>query len=183
MASIGGSKTLSDTSDKKTKTFNWWTTKALSGLALIYLVGSLASSLKPGNERLQPFKTDHLILFSIILIFNSEILEKIEAISLGNLSAKFATKESVDKLGAEINALILDIILDDFERKTLKAINEKTENYEFEINPAGRGLLERLINRNMIQEVFRQEETILKAQDGEKIAPGFHFDIQEKGTG
>jgi hypothetical protein len=94
---------------------NWWISKIVSTIALCYLIVSLFFSFGSNTDKANSLKNEHVILFAIILLFNSDLIEKIETFSLGNLSAKFASKDSVDKLGDRVDTLLLGIILDSYE--------------------------------------------------------------------
>jgi hypothetical protein len=159
-------------------TFNWWVTKLVSAIALIYLIVSLGFSLNSNTDKANSLKTEHIILFGIILLFNSDLIEKIETFSLGNLSAKFASKEQVDKLGNQVDTLLLGIILDNYEYITLQSIDGKLLDDWYDINPKGESQLERLINRELIG--VKGDDSFLKKHDT-RIHLREHFLIKEKG--
>lgn len=159
---------------QKHRSFNWWFTKITSSVALVYLVVSLVFADKTQSTEKTtsqahpiPLTSEHIVLFAIILLFNSDFIEKLESFSFGDLNAKFATKEEVNELGDELDTLLVGTVLDSYEFITLQKVQGKRLD-NFSINPSGLALLERLVNRGLIE-----EKTIGKvfADRNERIIP------------
>jgi hypothetical protein len=159
-------------------TSNWWISKLVSMIALCYLIASLFFSFGSNTDKVNSLKNEHIILFAIILLFNSNLIEKIEVFSLGNLSAKFASKDLVDKLGDRVDTLLLGIILDSYEYITIQAIAGRHSDDSYNINPKGESQLERLINRGLIK--IKGDNSFLK-HHGKTIQLREHFEIEPNG--
>ncbi len=150
---------------KQNKSINWWITKILSGIAFVYLMVSLIfpNRVQASNDGTSTLKTEHIILFAIILLFNSDFFEKIESFSFGDLSAKFATKEEVDKLGEELDTLLIATILDSYEYVTLQKVKGNRKNDNYVINPDGRDQLKRILNRGLIDWTLDKQQNDSRA--------------------
>jgi hypothetical protein len=161
-----------------TKTLNWWITKIVSVFVLYYLITSLGFLSETNNDQESSLKTEHIILFSIVLLFNSDFIEKVESFSFGDLSAKFATKEEVNELEDELDILLVGTVLDSYEFITLEKIQGKRQD-KFSINPSGIALLERLINRGLVEEKAR--DVVLGDKKEREIKLRDFFWITKKG--
>jgi hypothetical protein len=87
----------------------------------------------------------------------SEFKEKIED-EVHEVGDKIKTKvdrlgNDISTLGDDINSLLISTVLDAFEYITLKKITGQEENDDYDFNPKGQDLLERLRNRGLIDEV------------------------------
>jgi len=86
----------------KEKSMRWLMVKLLSFLGIVYLLSILVLAIKPENR----LSLTEVAIFLIILLFNSELAEKIEEISFGELKAKFTeVKQEQEKQRADIDTL------------------------------------------------------------------------------
>ncbi|MEH2256145.1 hypothetical protein [Nostoc sp.] len=84
------------------RSIRWLIIKLFSLLGIVYLLSVLVLSIKPENR----LSLTEVAIFLIILIFNSELAEKIEEISFGDLKAKFTeVKHEQEKQRSEIDTL------------------------------------------------------------------------------
>jgi hypothetical protein len=164
------------------RSVNWWVTKIVSLIALFYLISSLNLSFRthPINADSSSIKTEHIILFAVILLFNSDFVEKLESFSFGDLGAKFATKEEVNRLEGEIDTLLVGTILDSYEYITLQKVSGKRED-RYAINPSGLAQLERLVNRGLIEE--KSGSSVFQDKTDRSVALRDYFLITPKGEG
>lgn len=170
----------------KTKSVNWWITKIISLSALVYLCFSISSASKTEATE-NTLKNEHILLFAIVLLFNSDLLEKIESFSLGDLNAKFATKEEVkdevNKLGEQIDILLMSTVLDAYEFITLQKLQgnppDKYGGDKYDFNEKGRDLIERLRNRGLLEKISGQ--SVFQDGSNGEINLRKHFLITEKG--
>jgi hypothetical protein len=134
---------------------NLWV-KIVSALALCYLLFSLIIPmfLKQGQQPPRKIEVPDILLITIVLIFNSVLVNKLEELGFskdGSLTAKFkGLKQEVATLSEEIDNLLLGTVLDAFEYVTLRDLKDKND-IEFKINPSGLALLERLRNRGLLK--------------------------------
>lgn len=164
---------------KRVRSLNWWFTKIASLVALIYLIVSLSVSVGNSSKNgTSPLKSEHIILFAIILLFNSDLIEKIESFSLGDVSAKFATKEEMTELGEKLDYLVMGTILDAYEFVTLLRV-QGSRSDRFSINPSGFALLERLCNRGLIEE--NVGDKVLNNPQERQVNLRNHFTLTKKG--
>jgi hypothetical protein len=157
---------------------NWLILKAVSAIAVLYLIAPLVTAIASNADKTILLKTEHIIVFAMTIIFNSDLIDKIEAFSFGNLNAKFASKESVDKIGDRVDTLLLGLILDSYEYMTLQAIHGERNADKYDINRKGEDQLERLINRELIE--IKGDQSFLRKHDT-TIQLREHFALKEKG--
>lgn len=120
------------------KKFTWWISKTVSILGLIYLIFTIFVPSSTENNKVS--NTDVLI-FAVILIFNSGLLEKLEDFSVDGtkIKAKFQSlQEKQEKQQEEINQLsqaqeialqfALKGIVDQYEVRHLQGLKDAEDN-------------------------------------------------------
>ena len=125
----------------------------------IYLIFSLISPmfLEQGQQP-RKIETPDILLIALVLLFNSGLTNRLMDLKISkevSLKAKFKKLENleiqVDSLSKSIDDLLLGTVLDAFEYVTLQDIKDKTDR-QYDINPSGYALLERLRNRGLIED-------------------------------
>ena len=160
---------------------NFWV-EFVSAISVSYLVFSLISPmfLKQGQQPPRKIEVPDLLLISIVLLFNSGLINRLEDFGIskdGSLTAKFKDlKQEVATLSGEIDNLLLGTVLDAFEYITLRDLEKNIDN-EYQINPSGYALLERLRNRGLIKE----KSNVLADRSERKISLNKSFSITDQG--
>lgn len=127
-----------DSKEETRKKFTWWISKTVSVLGLLYLIASI---FLPSNAKINKISNTEIFVFTIILIFNSGLLEKLEDFSVDGtkIQAKFKSlQEKQDKQQEEINQLsqaqeialkfALKGIIDQHEIKHLRGLRDAEDN-------------------------------------------------------
>lgn len=79
--------------NRDVKKLTWWISQAVSIIGLIYLIISI---FIPTKIKINKVENSHILLFAVLLIFNSGLIEKLEDFSIDGtkLQAKFQKIEA-----------------------------------------------------------------------------------------